>query len=42
MALWDAGIWDAAKWSTIEASASITLDNITFASTGKIVHNGNL
>jgi hypothetical protein len=42
MALWDAGIWDTAKWSTIEATASITLDNITFASTGKLTHNGTL
>ena len=42
MALWDAGIWDTAKWSTIEATASLTLDNITFASTGKLTHNGTL
>ena len=42
MALWDAGIWDTAKWSTIEATASITLDGITFASTGTIKHNGTL
>jgi len=42
MALWDAGIWDTAKWSTIEATASITLDNITFASAGKLTHNGTL
>ena len=42
MALWDAGIWDTAQWSTIEATASITLDNITFASTGKLTHNGTL
>ena len=42
MALWDAGIWDTAKWSTIEASASLTLDNITFASTGTLKHNGTL
>ena len=42
MALWDAGIWDTAKWSTIEATASITLDNITFAATGKDVHDGTL
>ena len=42
MALWDAGIWDTAKWSTIEATASITLDGITFASTGTLKHNGTL
>jgi hypothetical protein len=42
MALWDAGIWDTAKWSTIEATASITLDNITFAGAGKLTHNGTL
>ena len=42
MALWDAGIWDTAKWSTIEATASITLDNITFASAGTLTHNGTL
>jgi len=42
MALWDAGIWDTAKWSTIEATASITLDDVTFASTGKLTHNGTL
>ena len=40
MALWDAGIWDTAQWSTIEATASLTLDDITFASTGKLTHNG--
>jgi hypothetical protein len=42
MALWDAGIWDTAKWSTIEATASLTLDDVTFASTGKLTHNGTL
>jgi len=42
MALWDAGIWDTAKWSTIEATASLTLDDITFASTGTLTHNGTL
>ena len=42
MALWGAGIWDTAKWSTIEATASLTLDNITFASTGTLKHNGTL
>jgi hypothetical protein len=42
MALWDAGIWDTAKWSTIEATASLTLDDITFASTGTLKHNGTL
>jgi hypothetical protein len=42
MALWDAGIWDTAKWSTIEATASITLDNITFASAGTLTHNGTV
>ena len=42
MALWDAGIWDTAKWSTIEATASLTLDDITFASTGTLEHNGTL
>ena len=42
MALWDAGIWDTAQWSTIEATASLTLDDITFASTGKLTHNGTL
>ena len=40
MALWDAGIWDTAKWSTIEATASLTLDDITLASTGNLTHNG--
>jgi len=42
MALWDAGIWDTAQWSTIEATASLTLDDITFASTGSLTHNGTL
>ena len=42
MALWDAGIWDTAQWSTIEATASLTLDDITFASTGTLTHNGTL
>ena len=42
MALWDAGIWDTAKWSTLEATASLTLDNITFAGTGALKHNGTL
>ena len=42
MALWDAGIWDTAKWSTIEATASITLDDVTFVATGKDVHAGTL
>jgi hypothetical protein len=42
MALWDAGIWDTAQWSTIEATASLTLDDITFVSTGTLEHNGTL
>ena len=42
MALWDAGIWDTAQWSTIEATASLTLDDITFASAGTLTHNGTL
>jgi hypothetical protein len=42
MALWDAGIWDTAQWSTIEATASITLDDVTFAGAGTLTHNGTL
>jgi len=42
MALWDAGIWDTAQWSTIEATASLTLDDVTFASAGTLTHNGTL
>ena len=42
MALWDAGIWDTAQWSTIEATASLTLDDITFVSAGTLEHNGTL
>lgn len=38
MALWDSGVWDTAKWSTIEATISVTLDDITFASSGQDVH----
>jgi hypothetical protein len=38
MALWDSGIWDSSKWSTIESTVAITLDGVTVASTGKVVH----
>lgn len=38
MALWDSGVWDTAKWSTIEATISVTLDDITFAGAGQDVH----
>ena len=38
MALWDSGVWDTAKWSTIEATISVTLGDITFAGAGQDVH----
>lgn len=38
MALWDSGVWDTAKWSTIEATISVTLDDIAFAGAGQDVH----
>ena len=40
MSLWNSGLWDAAKWSTIEATVSVALDDITFAAAGKDVHVG--
>ena len=42
MALWDSGIWGSSKWSTIETTVAISLDNVTVASTGKVVHSGAL
>ena len=42
MALWDSGIWDSSKWSTIETTVAISLDDVTVASTGKVVHSGAL
>jgi hypothetical protein len=32
------GFWDTSKWSTIESTVAITLDGVTVASTGKVVH----
>ena len=42
MALWDSGIWGSSKWSTIETTVALTLDNVTVVSTGKVVHSGAL
>lgn len=40
MALWDSGLWDTAKWSTVEATLSLTLDNVSVVATGQDVHAG--
>lgn len=42
MALWGSGLWDTAKWSTIEASLSLTLDGISATGSGTITHNGTI
>ena len=39
MALWDSGIWGSSKWSTIETTVAISLDNVTVASSGVITHH---
>ena len=40
MALWDSGLWDTAKWSTVEATLSLTLDDVSVVATGQDVHAG--
>lgn len=40
MALWDSGLWDTAKWSTVEATLSLTLDDVNVVATGQDVHAG--
>lgn len=42
MALWDSGIWDTAKWSTIEATLGITLDDVSVSATGQTGHVGTV
>ena len=39
MALWDSGIWGSSKWSTIETTVALTLDDVTVASSGVITHH---